>query len=83
MTKIAIGLGAWKGPRELPVEGHAPNYKIRLSRDCHRVYIFKFPDLDKVRDAMLEIGKAKIGFAVLKFFYATEAVLYTESANDF
>jgi hypothetical protein len=32
---------------------------------------------------MLEIGKAEIGFAVLKFFYATEAVLYTESANDF
>ena len=83
VTKIAIGLDAWKGPRELPVEGHVPNYKIHLPHDCHRVHIFKFPDLDKVRDAMLEIGKAEIGFAVLKFFYATEAVLYTESANDF
>jgi glycolate oxidase len=83
ITKIAIGLDAWKGPRVLPVEGHSPRYKIRLPRDCHHVHIFKFPSLDKVRDAMLEIGKAEIGFAVLKFFYATEAVLYTESANDF
>jgi hypothetical protein len=32
---------------------------------------------------MLEIGKAEIGMGVLKFFYATEAVMYTESANDF
>jgi glycolate oxidase len=83
ITKIAIGLDAWKGPRELSVEGHSPNFKIHLPRDCHRIHIFKFPDLDKVRDAMLEIGKAEIGFAVLKFFYATEAVMYTESANDF
>jgi glycolate oxidase len=83
ITKIAIGLEAWKGPRELMVEGHVPNYKIHLPHDCHRIYIFKFPNLDKTRDAMLEIGKAEIAFAVLKFFYATEAVLYTESANDF
>lgn len=83
ITKIAIGLDAWKGPAVLQAEGRSPNYKIRLPKDCHRVYIFKFPDLDKVRDAMLEVGKAEIGFAVLKFFYATEAVMYTESANDF
>jgi len=83
VTRIAIGLDAWKGPPTLPVEGHSPQYQIRLPRECHRVHIFKFPSLDRVRDAMLEIGKAEIGFAVLKFFYATEAVLYTESANDF
>jgi len=47
------------------------------------VYIFKFPNLDCVRDAMIEMGKAEIGVAVLKFFYATEAVLFTVSANDF
>ena len=83
ITKIAIGLDAWKGPTELLSEGRSPEYKIPLPEDCHRVHIFKFPDLDKVRDAMLEIGKAEIGFGVLKFFYATEAVMYTESANEF
>ena len=83
VTKIAIGLDAWKGPRVLPTEGHSPDYKIPFPQDCHKVFIFKFPTLDNVRDAMIEMGKAEIGFAVLKFFYATEAVLYTVSANDF
>ena len=83
ITKMAIGLDAWKGPAVLTAEGHSPSYKIRLPADCHHVHIFKFPSLDKVRDAMLEIGKAEIGMGVLKFFYATEAVLFTESANDF
>jgi hypothetical protein len=83
VTKIAIGLDDWKGPRVMPGEGHSPSYKVRLPPDCHKVYIFKFPTLDKVRDAMIEIGKAEIGSAVLKYFYATEAALTTESANDF
>ena len=83
VTKIAIGLDAWKGPRVLPTEGHSPHYKIRFPQDRHKVFIFKFPTLDHVRVAMIEMGKAEIGLAVLKFFYATEAVLFTVSANDF
>jgi glycolate oxidase len=82
-TKIAVGLDDWKGPRVMPGEGHSPSYRVPLPKDCHKIFIFKFPTLDKVRDAMLEMGKAEIGSAVLKFFYATEAALTTESANDF
>ncbi len=82
-TKAAIALDAWKGPAVMPAEGHAPSYKIRLPQDCHKVFIFKFPTLDKVRDAMIEMGKAEIGVAVLKFFYATAAVMFTVSANEF
>jgi len=82
-TKAAIALDAWKGPAIMPTEGHSPSYKIRLPQDCHKVFIFKFPTLDKVRDAMIEMGKAEIGVGVLKFFYATAAVMFTVSANDF
>lgn len=82
-TRAAIGLDAWKGPAVLPTQGHSPSYKIRLPQDCHRVFIFKFPTLDKARDFMLEMGKAEIGVGVIKFFYATAALMYTESANDF
>jgi hypothetical protein len=32
---------------------------------------------------MIEMGKAEIGVGVLKFFYATAAVMFTVSANDF
>jgi glycolate oxidase len=82
-TRAAIALDAWKGPSVMPTEGRSPTFKIRLPQDCHKVYIFKFPTLDKVRDFMIEMGKAEIGVGVLKFFYATAAVMFTVSANDF
>lgn len=83
ITRIAIGLDATKQPEVMPAEGHTPSFKIRLPKDRHRVFVFKFPDLDGVRDAMLEIGRAEIGYAVLKFFNATAALLHTKSANEF
>jgi glycolate oxidase len=82
-TRAAIALDAWKGPPVMPTEGHSPTYKVRLPQECHKVYIFKFPTLEKVRDFMAEMGKAEIGAGVLKFFYATAAVMFTVSANDF
>ena len=82
-TRAAIGLDAWRGPAVMPAEGRSPDYKVRLPQDCHRVFIFKFPDLDKVRDFMVEMGKMEVGIGVLKFFYATAAVMFTVSANDF
>jgi len=83
ITRIAIGLDEWRGPAEMPTEGRSPDYKVRLSKGCHKVFIFKFPTLDQVRDAMIEIGKAEIGQAVLKYFNASAALLSTQSANDF
>ena len=83
ITRIAIGLDEWRGPAVMPTEGRSPDYKIRLPNDRHKVFIFKFPTLDQLRDAMTEIGKAEIGQAVLKYFNATAALLATQSANDF
>ncbi|MCE5254033.1 MAG: FAD-binding oxidoreductase [Actinomycetia bacterium] len=83
ITRIAIGLDASRGPEVMSADGRVPKNKFRLPRDRHRAFIFKFPDLDKVRDAMLEVGKAEIGHSVIKFFNATYALLNTESANDF
>ena len=83
ITRIAIGLDEWRGPAVMPTEGRSPDYKIRLPNDRHRVFIFKFPTLDQLRNAMIEIGKAEIGQAVLKYFNATAALLATQSANDF
>lgn len=83
VTKIAIGLDVWKGPAVMPGEGHSPSYTVKMPPDRHKVYIFKFPTPEKLRDAMIEMGKAEIGNAVLKYFYATEAALTTTSANHF
>jgi len=83
ITRIAIGLDLWKGPPEMPKEGRSPSYKVRLPGDRHRVFIFKFPTLEKLERAMLEVGKAEIGYSVMKYFNATAALLATESANEF
>jgi FAD/FMN-containing dehydrogenase len=83
VTRIAIGLDGWKGPVTLPTEGRSPSYRMRLSPDCHKVAIYKFPTLDQLRDAMIEVGKAEIGQSVLKYFNASAALLATESANQF
>ncbi|HEX2988134.1 MAG TPA: FAD-binding oxidoreductase [Chloroflexota bacterium] len=83
ITRVAIGLEPSKGPEVMSAQGRTPKYTFNLPRDRHRAFIFKFPDLDKVRDAMLEVGRAEIGHSVLKFFNATYALLNTESANDF
>jgi glycolate oxidase len=83
ITRIAIGLDEWRGPSEMSTEGRSPDYQIRLPEERHKVFIFKFPTLDQLRDAMIEIGKAEIGQAVLKYFNATAALLATKSANDF
>jgi glycolate dehydrogenase FAD-linked subunit len=83
ITRIAIGLDEWRGPAEMPTERRSPDYQIRLPKDRHKVFIFKFPTLDQLRDAMIEIGKAEIGQAVLKYFNATAALLATQSANHF
>jgi glycolate oxidase len=83
ITRIAIGLDAWRGPLSLPTSGRSPTYQMRLPAECHRAFVFKFPTLDRCRDAMVAIGEAEIAQAVLKYFNASAALLATESANDF
>lgn len=83
VTRIAIGLDDWRGPRRQPTAGRSPSYQMRLPADCHKVFIVKFPTLEQCRDAMLDIGKAEIGQSVMKYFNASAALLATESANEF
>ena len=44
VTRIAIGLETWSGPKQMPFEGRSPNYTIRLPKDKDRALIFKFPN---------------------------------------
>ena len=83
VTRIAIGLDAWRGPAVLPTEGRSPSYRLRLDPALHRAFVFKFPTLDQLRDAIIAIGEAEIAQAVLKYFNVTAALLATESANEF
>lgn len=63
-TRIAVKLYPWPGPRVLPTQGVAPDKKCELPPQKFKWYLFTYPTLDKVVDALYEIGKAEIGCIV-------------------
>ena len=61
ITKIAIKLYPWPGPRVLPTAGVAPEKKCELSKDRFKWYSITYPTLGETIESMREIGKAEIG----------------------
>lgn len=61
VTKIAVKLYPWPGPRVLPTEGVVPNKKCELPLERFKWYLFTYPNQEKAVDVAYEIGKAEIG----------------------
>jgi len=61
VTRIAVKLYPWPGPRVLPTEGVAPDKKCELPEERFKWYLFTYPTLDSAVDAMYEVGKSEIG----------------------
>ena len=61
ITRMAIKLYPWPGPRLLPTEGVAPDKKCELPQERFRWYLFTYPTLEGAVEAMYEIGKTEIG----------------------
>ena len=61
VTRIAVKLYPWPGPRVFPTEGLTPMKKSVLPPERFRWYLFTCPDFEQVIEAMREIGKAEIG----------------------
>jgi glycolate oxidase len=83
VTKIAIKLYPWWGPRELTVETltnprtGAIAYRTKLPEDKFKLLLFQMPSVEelgweqslkKVGEALYEISKAEVGTAVFKLF---------------
>jgi len=83
VTKIAVQLYPWWGPRELEVETliHPKTgafvYKTRLPKDKFKLLMFQMPGIDELgweasiknlADALYEIGKAEVATSVFKYF---------------
>lgn len=83
VTKIAIKLYPWWGPRELSVETlknprtGAITYRTKLPEDRFKLLLFQMPSVDelgweeslkKLGEALYEISKAEVGTAVFKLF---------------
>jgi len=67
VTKLAVKLYPWPGPRVWPVEGYIPEKRVILPKDKFRWYLIKLPSEEKVIEAIYEIGRSEIGYAVHHF----------------
>jgi len=61
VTRMAVKLYPWPGPPVFPTEGVAPDKKSEFPSEKFKWYFFTYPTLEKVIEAMREIGKAEIG----------------------
>jgi hypothetical protein len=83
VTRIAIALDEFRGPRELEISGISPTYSIRTPGAAGRVFVYNYESLDDVRDAMLKLGKSEVGYTVLKYFNLPLVQMMSTSANEF
>ncbi|MFC2003000.1 FAD-binding oxidoreductase [Chloroflexota bacterium] len=61
ITRMAVKLYPWPGPPALPTEGVAPGKKSELPLERFKWYLFTYPTIEEVINAMYEVGKAEIG----------------------
>ncbi|MCK5256276.1 MAG: FAD-binding oxidoreductase, partial [Deltaproteobacteria bacterium] len=67
VTRMAIKLHPYPGPKEFPCEGIVPNCTSTLPPELFQWYIIKYPTLEKAVDAMYEISKAEIAGVLQKW----------------
>jgi len=67
VTKMAVKLHPYPGPKQWPCEGHIPNQVSILPEDRFCWYITKYDDLEGAINFIYEIGRAEIGAVVQKW----------------
>ena len=67
VTRMAIKLHPYPGPKEFPCEGIVPNCTSTLPPERFQWYIIKYSTLEKAVDAMYEISKAEIAGVLQKW----------------
>ncbi len=67
VTRMAVKLHPYPGPKEWPCEGHIPNQISILPEDKFKWYIVKYESLEDAINFMYEVGKAEIGGVVQKW----------------
>ncbi|MEM2104250.1 MAG: FAD-binding oxidoreductase [Candidatus Bathyarchaeia archaeon] len=83
VTKAAVRLYPWPGPRVLQARGTSPEYEIELPEDKFKLLLFKMPSWKKLADAMYEIGKNEIGMCVSKSLGQHLVTEFTASSEEF
>jgi hypothetical protein len=61
VTKMAVKLHPWPGPKVFPCEGYIPSLKAEFPKDYFKWYLINYPTLEKAGKALYEISRAEIG----------------------
>jgi len=83
ITRMAIKLHAWPGPKVLPTEGVAPGKKCELPKDKFRWFFFEYADQPSLINGMYEIGKAEIGGMMQRYPAQVLAWEYAKSREEY
>ena len=67
VTRMAVKLFPWPGPRLWPVEGVAPYVTVNLPPEKFRWYFINYPTIEESIDVMREIAKVEIGAILLRY----------------
>lgn len=83
ITKMAIKLTPWPGPKIFPVEGITPSKKSEFPPDEFKWYIIKYSSFKKVIEGIREISKSEIGMVVHHWPTAFLAVSEAKSKEEY
>ena len=81
ITKMAVKLYPWPGPRFLVTEGVTPLKKCELPPDKFRWYLISYSTFQEAIETMREIGKSEIGLT-LNHFPPLLFNIWTSASNE-
>jgi hypothetical protein len=89
VTKIAVKLHNWPGPRVIPTVGIQPEKLVPLPQDIFKYHAITFPSFLASIQAIEQLGKAEVAGWLMKFsvtdfvlWYARSMELFWEEWND-
>jgi glycolate oxidase len=66
-TKAATKVYHWPGPSTVPTEGVSPHYAPREIPSGFMIRYFSFPSMEKLGEAMRQVGESEIAFELMGF----------------
>jgi glycolate oxidase len=83
ITRMAVKLHPWPGPKQLPTEGVAPGKKCVLPADKFRWFFINYPNEKDMVEAMYLIGKAEIAGMMQRYPAQVLAWEYAKSREEY
>jgi len=83
ITRMAVKLHPWPGPRFFPTDDIRPWKKSELPKDKFKWYLINYPTEKEACDAMYQMGKAEIGGVMERWGAQILAWEYAKSRDEY